>query len=94
VLGLTELPKPAALQARGGAWFRGGDCELHVGIDDPFAPARKAHPGLRVGSAADLHALADRLAAAGCPVTWADDIPGRLRLHTADPFGNRLELLV
>ena len=90
---MAELPKPAPLQARGGAWFRSGACELHVGIEQDFAPARKAHPGLRAGSEADLRTLAARLAAAGHPVTWVDDIPGRVRLHTADPFGNRLELL-
>ena len=58
LLGLEELPKPEALRARGGCWFRAGAQELHVGVEEPFAPARKAHPGLVV---ADLDALADRL---------------------------------
>lgn len=90
LLGLEELAKPAALQARGGAWFRCGTQQLHVGVQDPFAPAAKAHPGLRVVSAAALEELAARLAAAGHRVAWEAD---GVRLHTDDPWGNRLELL-
>jgi ubiquinone/menaquinone biosynthesis C-methylase UbiE len=32
VLGLEELPKPPALAARGGVWFRCGRQEIHLGI--------------------------------------------------------------
>src|SRR5205085_9387921 len=46
LLGLEELPKPAALRPRGGVWFKAGGQELHLGVEEPFAPARKAHPGL------------------------------------------------
>ena len=59
---------------------------LHVGVEDPFAPARKAHPALRVD---DLDALAARLD----DVTWDDAIPGTRRFYSSDPFGNRLEFL-
>ncbi|HEX3807944.1 MAG TPA: VOC family protein [Gaiellaceae bacterium] len=89
LLGLEELPKPAVLAARGGCWFRAGAQELHVGVEDPFSPARKAHPGL---VAADLDALAERLRDAGIEVTYDDAIPGAKRFYVADPFGNRLEL--
>jgi catechol 2,3-dioxygenase-like lactoylglutathione lyase family enzyme len=89
LLGLEELPKPEPLAARGGCWFRAGTQELHVGVEEPFAPARKAHPGLVVD---DLDGLAERLAAEGIAVEWDDAIPGARRLHTSDPFGNRLEL--
>ena len=88
LLGLEELAKPEPLRARGGCWFRAGAQELHVGVEEPFAPARKAHPGLVV---ADLDALADRLRAEGIDVTPDDAIPGTKRFHAADPFGNRLE---
>jgi len=88
LLGLEELEKPDVLRARGGCWFRAGSQELHVGVEEPFAPARKAHPGL---VAADLDALADRLRGAGIEVAWDDSIPGEKRFHAADPFGNRLE---
>jgi catechol 2,3-dioxygenase-like lactoylglutathione lyase family enzyme len=88
LLGLEELPKPESLRSRGGCWFRAGDQELHVGVDRPFVPARKAHPGLVVS---DLAGLAGRLAAAGIAVEEDDSIPGAKRFHAADPFGNRLE---
>ena len=89
LLGLDELAKPAALAARGGCWFRVGGQELHVGVEDPFVPARKAHPGL---VADDLDALAERLREAGHAVAFDDAIPGAERFYVADPFGNRLEI--
>ena len=92
LLGLTELEKPGTMRASGGAWFALGGAQLHVGVEDPFTPATKAHPGLSVADA-ELDALAARLQAAGAPVTWDDRLPGVRRFYTADPFGNRLELL-
>ena len=89
LLGLEELEKPEPLRARGGCWFRAGTAELHIGVEEPFTPARKAHPGLVVD---DLAALADRLAAAGITVEPDRSLPGVDRVHVADPFGNRLEL--
>jgi catechol 2,3-dioxygenase-like lactoylglutathione lyase family enzyme len=90
LLGLPELSKPDALRARGGVWFAVGAQQLHIGIEAGFAPARKAHPALRVS---DLDTLAARLAAAGVAVAWDDAIPGVRRFHVSDPFGNRIELL-
>ncbi len=90
VLGMTEEPKPPALAARGGCWFRTGTVGLHLGVESGFRPARKAHPGLRVTG---LEALAARLESAGAPVAWDDAIPGLRRFHTEDPVGNRLEFL-
>ncbi|MEA2359564.1 MAG: hypothetical protein QOI62_2824 [Solirubrobacteraceae bacterium] len=88
LLGLPEIVKPERLRARGGVWFQCGDHQLHVGVEEPFAPARKAHPALAVPRSAELAVLAERLQAAGRPVAW--DGP---RIYTEDPFGNRLELL-
>jgi catechol 2,3-dioxygenase-like lactoylglutathione lyase family enzyme len=97
LLGLTEVSKPVALAGRGGVWFALGDGrELHIGIvaADDFVPAAKAHPGFRVSSGEELHRLAGTLVEAGHPVLWApaQEIPGRTRFHTTDPWGNRLEL--
>jgi catechol 2,3-dioxygenase-like lactoylglutathione lyase family enzyme len=89
LLGLEELPKPEALSARGGCWFRAGSGELHVGVEEPFTPARKAHPGFVVD---DLAELAGRLRAEGIEVTPDETLPGVERAHVSDPFGNRLEL--
>ena len=90
VLGMVEAPKPAALAARGGVWFRSGALELHLGIEDDFRPARKAHPGLLVD---DLTAFAERLASYGVAVEWDDRFPGYRRCYVDDPHGNRIELL-
>lgn len=89
-LGLAEVPKPAALAARGGVWFRGPGIELHIGVEEGFRPARKAHPGILVR---DLDALADRLRSAGHDVRPDDLLPGFRRFYADDPAGNRLEFL-
>ena len=89
-LGMTELQKPPVLAARGGCWFRSPGLELHLGVEEPFAPARKAHPGLLVDN---LPGLAATLEAAGHPVSWDDNFPGYHRFYATDPFGNRLEFI-
>ncbi|WP_217242432.1 VOC family protein [Streptomyces sp. AC555_RSS877] len=90
VLGMTEIPKPSVLAARGGCWFQAGGVQLHLGIETDFRPAKKAHPGLRV---TDIGAFAVRLETRGATVIWDDDLPGHRRFHAEDPVGNRLEFL-
>src|ERR1700731_1077898 len=91
LLGMTEDPKPPALAARGGCWFRSGAAVVHLGVEEAFTPARKAHPALLV---ADLDALEATLAAAGYACVRADgEVPGVLRFYAHDPFGNRVEFL-
>jgi catechol 2,3-dioxygenase-like lactoylglutathione lyase family enzyme len=97
-LGMTEVDKPADLVARGGCWFRAYDdaggvaAELHVGVEDPFAPARKAHPAFVVD---DLAWVADGLRELGFEVddSQRDTFPGHTRFHTFDAHGNRVEVL-
>jgi predicted enzyme related to lactoylglutathione lyase len=88
VVGLPEVPKPPALAARGGVWFRAGAHELHCGVEEGFLPARKAHPALAVD---DIDELAAAIAGGGGEVSWDDNIPGTRRFHTFDPVGNRVE---
>ncbi|WP_405583698.1 VOC family protein [Streptomyces sp. NBC_01092] len=90
VLGMTEIPKPPVLAARGGCWFQAGAVQLHLGIENDFRPAKKAHPGLRVTG---IEAYAARLTARGATVTWDENLPGHRRFHSCDPVGNRLEFL-
>lgn len=90
VLGLERIPKPEQLRATGGVWFRAGPAELHLGVEEPFRPAHKAHPALRVD---DLDALAARCGSGGHPVRWDDRYPGIRRFYTDDPFGTRIECL-
>jgi catechol 2,3-dioxygenase-like lactoylglutathione lyase family enzyme len=97
-LGLTEVDKPAELAGRGGVWFRAYDepggvvAELHVGVEDPFTAARKAHPAFEVP---DLDEIATSLRRVGATVDLSEEhtFPGYRRLHTRDPHGNRVEVL-
>ena len=97
-LGLTEVEKPEPLRGRGGVWFRAYDtegavaAELHVGVEDPFVPARKAHPAFLVE---DLDATVIRLRAAGFEADEREreTFEGYLRFHAFDPHGNRVEVL-
>ena len=90
VLGFTELPKPEHLAKRGGAWFRAGSAEVHLGVEDAFRAAKKAHPALLV---ADLAVMLARCTAAGVEVIADQPLPGYERAYVTDPFGNRIELL-
>ena len=87
VLGLTEVPKPVALAARGGAWFEAGPTRIHVGVEAQFSPAKKAHPALVISG---LRAFIE---SSGLDARWSDEIPGVERCHIDDPFGNRIELI-
>lgn len=99
-LGMAEVAKPAELAGRGGCWFRAGSAEMgaemgaeiHVGVEEPFAPARKAHPALVVD---DLEGTAARLDALGFEVDWRErhTFAGFERAHAFDAHGNRVELL-
>jgi predicted enzyme related to lactoylglutathione lyase len=89
-LGLAEIPKPEPLAARGGLWFQCGAQQLHLGVEDDFRPAKKAHPAFAVD---DLDALAKNLEASGYRVVVdLVQLQGGRRIFTEDPFGNRVEL--
>ncbi len=100
-LGMTEVEKPEDLKARGGAWFRSFSAdgvvlaEVHVGVEEPFTPALKAHPALQFESVTELEEVANRLAHLGFTTDWTQrhNFPENERCHTADGQGNRVELL-
>ena len=87
VLGLTEVPKPAVMAERGGAWFEAGPVKVHVGAEARFVPARKAHPALT------MRGLREFIAASDLEAHWNDEVEGLVRCHVYDPFGNRIELV-
>ena len=90
LLDIPQVPKPPELAARGGCWFeRDGLC-IHLGAEDGFRPAKKAHPALVVRG---IEALCAALEAAGHPVRHVEDVPGMPQWFIADPFGNRIELV-
>lgn len=90
LLGMQEIEKPDALKPKGGVWFTTGAGDLHVGIEDQFNPARKAHPAFLVS---DLSSLRATLEAANVPTADAEVIPNVNRFYVHDPFGNRIELI-
>ena len=90
LLKLDELPKPADLEARGGCWFAVADRQIHLGGDQNFRAAQKAHVAL---STIGLDELRARLERAGYHTQNDSDVDGRKRFFTHDPFGNRIEFM-
>ena len=77
--------------SRGGVWFAlPNGRQLHLGVEEPFRPSKKAHPAF-VASALDD--LAWAVEPEGYPVRWDDELAPRRRFYGEDPFGNRLEFL-
>ena len=90
VLGMKEIPKPEPLAGRGGCWFGSGKAQVHLGVEEDFRPAKKAHPALVVEG---LDEILARCEAAKLATKPDAEIDGRRRVHVFDPFGNRLELI-
>lgn len=84
------MAKPGPLAIRGGCWFQRRGTFVHLGVQEEFAPARKAHPAFLV---TDLEELRRRLEQAGVPVSPDDALPNVRRLYATDPFGNRVEFI-
>ena len=90
LLGFERLPKPAPLATRGGCWFARGTTAVHLGVEEDFRPARKAHPAFVVRDLADLEAA---LGAAGVQVRPNPDREPGQGAYVDDPFGNRIEFM-
>ena len=90
VLSLDEVEKPHELKKNGGVWFSNGHIHIHVGIEEPFIPAKKAHPAFEVS---DIDALASHIIEKGVSIQEDHRLPGAKRFYVNDPFGNRLEFL-
>lgn len=90
LLGFVVVPKPEPLARRGGRWFAAGTVQVHLGVEDDFRAARKAHPALRVSG---LDELAARFDAIGAAWRWDTELTGARRIYVDDPFGNRIELI-
>lgn len=90
LLGLPERPKPPDLARRGGVWFETPEVKIHLGVEQDFRPARKAHPALVVDGLAEI---IRRCQDEGYRVVDDEPLPGYHRVYVDDPFGNRLELM-
>jgi catechol 2,3-dioxygenase-like lactoylglutathione lyase family enzyme len=90
VLGLPQVSKPEDLAKRGGCWFENGPVKLHLGVEDDFRPAKKAHVALATH---DIDGLLARARAAGCEAIGPEPFQQWRQAYVHDLFGNRLELL-
>src|ERR1700738_1924688 len=70
LLGIPRVPKPPQLAGRGGCGFERDTLKVHLGVEQDFSPAKKAHPALLV---TDLGSLVQRLREVGVDVV--DDEP-------------------
>ena len=91
ILSFHEIPKPPSLAARGGIWLESENVQLHIGVEEKFQSARKAHPAFIVD---DLDILIAKIQTAGYETdTTQPPLDGYKRIHIFDPFGNRIELM-
>ncbi|HLS08702.1 VOC family protein [Lentibacillus sp.] len=90
VLGFEEIDKPAQLKKNGGVWFQCGHVHVHIGVEDGFVPAKKAHPAFQV---INIAAMKGYLSESDIHYKVDDRLPGAERFYLSDPFGNRLEFL-
>lgn len=90
LLGFEEIEKPEELKKRGGVWFRCGNVQVHIGVEEPFSPARKAHPAFEIEN---IEVLKNHLRTSGIEIIEDNKLPGANRFYVSDPFGNRIEML-
>jgi catechol 2,3-dioxygenase-like lactoylglutathione lyase family enzyme len=91
VLGLQQVPKPAAARQTG-AWYQIGNNQLHLSVEDePRGPLSSRHVCFTVP---DLAAAEQRFRSAGVEIIPdARPIPGSKRFYVRDPGGNQLEIV-
>jgi extradiol dioxygenase family protein len=87
---MSVVPKPEALQRRGGRWFKSGTAQIHLGVDSKFTAVKKAHPGIVVEG---FDELVERLKSFNINFVLDDEIPQLRRMYIEDPFGNRIEII-
>ena len=92
LLGLEEIPRPAALNAVYDLmWFRFLDILLHLDFTPPWTqPAENRHLAFEVE---DLPAVRHYLENHGATIREAVLMPDRDRFYLLDPFGNYFELI-
>lgn len=90
LLGIPEVPKPPHLAAHGGSRFERGPLKIHLGVEENFSPARKAHPAFVVD---DLQGLIALLRSRGYEASRDRPLGGYDRVYVNDPFGNRIEFM-
>jgi hypothetical protein len=59
---------------------------VHLGVEEDFRPARKAHPAFAFSN---LDHMCATLEAGRHPVRHSEDVPGRPQWFVDEPFGSR-----
>ncbi|OXB92126.1 VOC family protein [Parageobacillus galactosidasius] len=90
LLGFTEIEKPEALKANGGLWYKVGDIELHIGVEQRDGYNSKSHPAFEVENIDEVRRYLEEN---GVPTKDEKPIPGVKRFSFRDPFHNRIEFL-
>lgn len=90
ILSLKEIEKPKDLRVHGGLWYKVGELELHLSVEDGalVVPSRR-HVGFIVD---DLERARRFFESHGIATLPQADLPGWRRFFVHDPFGNRLEI--
>ena len=89
VFGFPEIPKPEDLRARGGAWFRVGALQIHIGVDYEPSPKSKRHICFLVEG---LAAAKAKVQSSGVAIEEESVAEGLSRFFIRDPAGNRIEI--
>lgn len=90
VLGLKQVPKPAAARPTG-AWYQIGESQLHLSVEDESPSMSSRHVCLTVD---DLAESEKRFRTAGVEIIPDPrPIPGARRFYVRDPGGNQLEIV-
>ena len=91
VLGLSQVPKPAAAR-QSGAWYQIGNNQLHLSVEDePLSSLSSRHVCFMVD---DLAATEKRFHDAGVEIIPdVRPVPGTPRFYVRDPGGNQLEIV-
>ncbi len=91
VLGLQQVPKPAAAR-QSGAWYEIGAMQLHLSVEDGTDNASSSrHVCFAVS---DLSATENKFREGGVEIIPdARPVPGSPRFYVRDPGGNQLEIV-
>jgi len=90
VLGLKQVPKPAASR-QSGAWYQIGENQLHLSVDDEPRSMNSRHVCFAVD---DLAAAEKKFRDAGVEIIPDPrPISGTRRFYVRDPGGNQLEIV-